>query len=199
AGAINRYFKQRRFNGLLCGQDSTVIAACPPDTHQSRTGIAHNGLHVSKVEVDKAVYSDEVSNALDALAQHIIRHLERLKQWCLTIDSLKKTIVRDDDQRVYCFTQVFYRLLGITATLLSLECKWLSRKTNNESSHVFCDLGNNRASAAASTAARTDSYEYHIGTIEGFFNLFAGLLCRALSYRRVCTRTKPAGSIAPNM
>ena len=56
--------------------DGAVFAAGPADTHQGRAGIAHDGLNVSKVEVDQAVDGNQVGNTLHALAQDVVGDLK---------------------------------------------------------------------------------------------------------------------------
>jgi len=47
-----------------------------PDRHQSCTTFTHDGAHVGEVQVDQPGDGDQLGNALDALAEHIIAILK---------------------------------------------------------------------------------------------------------------------------
>src|SRR5690348_18117487 len=48
-------------------------------SHQSRAGVVHDRAHVREVEVDQARDRDQVGDALDTLAKHVVRGAEGLQ------------------------------------------------------------------------------------------------------------------------
>ena len=69
-------------------------------------GVAHDRAHVGEVEVDEAGHGDQVGDALDALAEDVVRHPERLDDRRLLLDHLEQPVVLDHDQRVDVVAQV---------------------------------------------------------------------------------------------
>ena len=56
--------------------------------------------HVREVEVDEAGDRDQVRDPLDALAQHVVRHAERVDDRRVLVDHLQQPVVLDHDQGV---------------------------------------------------------------------------------------------------
>ena len=70
------------------------------DAHQRRAGVAHDRAHVGEVEVDEAGHGDQVGDPLDALAQDVVGHPERVDDRRALLDHLEQPVVLDHDQRV---------------------------------------------------------------------------------------------------
>ena len=82
-----------------------VLAAGDADAHQRRAGVAHDRAHVREVEVDQPGHRDQVGDALDALAQHVVGDAEGVDDRGALLDDLEQPVVRDDDQRVDLLAQ----------------------------------------------------------------------------------------------
>ena len=63
-------------------------------------GVAHDRAYVGEVQVDQSRDRDEVGDALHALAQNIVGHLERLDDGRALLDHLQQAIIGDDDEGV---------------------------------------------------------------------------------------------------
>ena len=55
-----------------------VFADRMPGAHQRKAHALHDGADVGEIDVDKAGDGDQVGDALDRLAQHVVRHFERV-------------------------------------------------------------------------------------------------------------------------
>ena len=91
------------------------------DAHQRRAGVAHDRAHVGEVEVDEPGHRDQVGDALDALAEDVVGHPERVDDRRLLLDDLEQPVVLDHDQRVDLVARArrcpCSRLLGAAAAL----------------------------------------------------------------------------------
>src|ERR1700704_51720 len=110
--AVDRRLEQRAGNGLLRGVLGPGVAGAVADAHQRLTGVLHDRLDVGEVEVDDARLGDEVGDALDALAEDVVRHAERFLEGRLGAGDLREPVVRDDDERVDLAAQGLDALLG---------------------------------------------------------------------------------------
>ena len=75
------------------------------DAHQRGAGVAHDRAHVGEVEVDEAGHGDQVGDPLDALAEDVVGHPERVDDRRLLLDHLEQPVVLDHDQRVDAVAQ----------------------------------------------------------------------------------------------
>ena len=64
------------------------------DAEQRRAGVGHDRPHVGEVEVDQAGQRDQVGDALDALAQHVVGDAERLDHRRLLVEHRQQPVVR---------------------------------------------------------------------------------------------------------
>ena len=74
--------------------------AAGADAHQRRAGVLHDRAHVGEVEVDQAGDRDQVGDALDALAQHVVGLAEGVEHRGAPLDDREQLLVGDHDQRV---------------------------------------------------------------------------------------------------
>ena len=96
-------------SAAFCARLSPLACA---DRHQGRAALAHHRADVRKVQVDQAGDRDQLGDALDALAQHVVRREERLLDRGLLVDDLQQPVVRDDDQRVDALAEPLDALFG---------------------------------------------------------------------------------------
>ena len=86
AGALDRLLQQRRRHRGLGRLGGARLAGRGPDAHQRRAGVLHDRAHVGEVEVDQAGDRDQVGDALDALAQHVVGLAERVEDARAALD-----------------------------------------------------------------------------------------------------------------
>ncbi len=120
-GAVDAHVQQRAGHGGLGGLDGPVVAAGPADRHESRSSFRHDPAHVGEVEVDVAGHRDQLRDALDALAQHVVGHEEGLDHRRLVVGDSKEAVVGDDDERVDLLLEVGDALVGVALALGPLE------------------------------------------------------------------------------
>src|SRR5450759_799164 len=58
------------------GNAGAIFTGSMANGHQGGSAFGHNGAHVCEVQVDQTGDGDQLGNALDALAQHVIGHPE---------------------------------------------------------------------------------------------------------------------------
>ena len=63
----------------LAATPKRSLASANANAHMRYALAFHDGLNVRKVQIDQAGHRDQVRNALDTLAQHIVCHAERIK------------------------------------------------------------------------------------------------------------------------
>src|SRR5215212_9913010 len=76
--AVHLGLEQRRLDRMRGGIHRARLARAHADPEQSGAGVGHDRSDVREVEVDQARERDQVRDALDALAQDVVRHAERL-------------------------------------------------------------------------------------------------------------------------
>src|SRR6266566_1505878 len=110
------------------------LAACLANCHQCRASRRHNGFHVSKVQVDKPWYRNQITNALNALAQHVICQTKSLFQRHFLISYLQEPIVWYGDKRIDVLFEIGDTLLSRGTALVPLEGEWFRDYANGQSS-----------------------------------------------------------------
>ena len=82
------------------------------DAHERRAGVLHDRAHVGEVEVDESGHGDDVADALDALAEHVVDDAEGVEDAGVLLDDVLEPVVGDRDQRVDLGLELLGRLLG---------------------------------------------------------------------------------------
>ena len=75
------------------------VAGREADAHERVAGVLHDRAHVGEVEVDQAGHRDQVADALDALAQHVVGDPERVEHRRRLVEHLEQPVVRDRRSR----------------------------------------------------------------------------------------------------
>ena len=112
-GALDGFLQQRRGDRLLGGLRRARLARGGADPHQRRPGVLHDRPDVGEVEVDQAGDRDQVGDALDALAQHVVGLAERVEDARAALDHREQLLVGDHDQRVHHLAQAVDPLLRL--------------------------------------------------------------------------------------
>src|SRR5438067_5459041 len=190
ARTIDRLLEEGRHDRLTRRVRGARLARPVPDTHERRSGIRHDRLHVREVEVDKTRHRDEVADALNALSQHVIDDAERVDHARLLLDDLEQAIVWDGDERVDLVDELSDALLGEEPALRALEAERLGHDGDGQRSHVLRDLGDDRSGARARAATHASGDEHHVRFLQGLVELLAVVLGRLAPDRRVGARAK---------
>ena len=132
------------------------------DCHQGRSGIAHDRLHVGEVEVDDARLGDQVGDARDTLAKHVIRHLERFRQRRTRIDHVNEALIRNRDQRIDLLAQTVDAVLSRTSPPGAFEIEWLGDDAHRERAGGTRQFGDHRRSAGPGATAHSGGDENHV-------------------------------------
>ncbi len=153
--------------------------------HVSAARVLHDAGHVSKVEVDEAGILDEVGNAGDGLAQHIVRDLEGVGQRDLLVSGVFQAVIGDDQQRIDLAEQLLDAGLGLIHTALALKLEGLGHHADREAAGLACDIGDRGGRAGTGAAAHAGGNEHHIGVLDGLGDVVAALLRGALADLRI--------------
>ena len=89
-----------RLDRLFGGVHRAALAGTVTDAHMRNAAVLHDRTHVRKVQIDQAGNDDQIGNALDALIQNVVRHLERFDHRRALADDLKQFVVRDHNKSV---------------------------------------------------------------------------------------------------
>ena len=84
-GAIDGSLQQRGGDGQLGRFLGLVLACGTAYAHVGKTGILHDGGHISEVQVDDAHLLDQVGDRLHRLTEHVICDLEGVGQGDLLV------------------------------------------------------------------------------------------------------------------
>ena len=161
AGALDARLEQRRGDGRRAASVARFWPD-PADAHQAAPR-AHDGAHVGEVEVDLARHGDQVGDALDALAQHVVGHAEGLRG--STARPPEEAVVRDHQQRVH-----LRRESSIPDSACSARCGPRSEGPGDDAQvrrPLAGELGDHGRSAGAGAAAQAGGHEHHVRTGEG--------------------------------
>src|SRR5579885_286390 len=105
ARPVDGRLEQRRGDRLAGRLDRPAVTAGVADAHHRRTGVGHDLLDVGEVGVDHAGRGQQVRDALDALEEHLVGHLERVDHRRLVVGLGEQPVIRDDDQCVHALAQ----------------------------------------------------------------------------------------------
>ena len=177
---VNAHFEQGAGNCHVDRINHAAVALAKAHRHQGRAALGHDGLHIGKVHIDQATLRDQVADALDALAQHVVRHLERLGEGSVFAGRLEQAVVGDNDQGIHDGAQLVNARLGGLAAMITLEGEGARHHAHGQRAEVVGDARQDGRSAGAGAAAHARRHEDHIGTLELlvdiFLVLFGGLL-----------------------
>ena len=99
-----------------------VFTGARANRHQRFARIGQNRFDVGKVDIDHTGFGDEVSHALDALAQHTVDNLEALQNRNPPLGvGFNQTIVGDHHQCIDIFAQLFEATLGLLQAFVTLK------------------------------------------------------------------------------
>ena len=123
--ACDRRLQKRAFHGCLDRNHSLILALSFADADVRNALVAHNGLHIRKVQIDDCGHIDQVGNPLHRLLQHLVRLHQRLGHARPFVNDFKNLIIWDHDQRVHTVAQLLNTGKRVVHTGLCLETERL--------------------------------------------------------------------------
>ena len=153
-GAVNRDLKQRAGDRRLGGIGGALVALAFADGDQRRAGLLHDGADVVEVQIDAGGHRDQLSDALDALAQHLVGNSHRLGHGRSLRDDGDQSIVRYDYKGVDLLAEGDDAFLGVQAALRTLEGKRLRDNRDGQRADLAGELGDDRSRAGCRSRRR---------------------------------------------
>ena len=153
---------ERRAQRALRSLSRAVLSGRVADSHERGAGVLHDRSDVGEVEVDEAGGRDQVTDPLDALAQHVIRDLERVDHRRRAVEHLEESVVGDDDDGVAGGAQLVDAALGCGSPAGSLEPKRRRDDPDREGSELACDSRYDRCGPGTRAAALACGDEDHV-------------------------------------
>ena len=198
-GTFDGGLEQRGGDGGTGGAERTTLAGAVADAHEGRTGIAHDHLDVGEVGVDETRRGDEVGDALHALEQDLVGHLERVEHGGLVVRHREQSVVRDDDEGVDLLLEGLDAGLGLGGAALALEGERPGDHTDGERTEALGDLGDDRGCTGAGAATLAGGDEDHVGALEGLLDLLAVRLGGRLADLGIGTGAETTGDLAADV
>ncbi len=190
--AVHARLQQRRRDGLLRRLDRAPVAGRHADAQQRVAGLGHDRADVGEVEVDQAGQRDQVGDALDALAQHVVGDLEGLDHRRVLVEHREQPVVGHHDQRVDLVGQRLHALVGLLATARALEAERLGDDADRERADLARDARQDRRRAGAGAPAGARGHEHHVRALEQRLDLVVLLHRRLAAEVRVRSRPEAA-------
>ena len=139
----------------------------------------------AKSRLIKPGLRDQIADAGDALAQHVVGVGERLVERRLLLDDLQDALVGNRDQRVDLRFELGDAVLGDLHALLAFERKRLGDDRDRQRAGLARELRDHRRGAGAGAAAHAGGQKDEIGAVEDHREIFARRFGRLASERRV--------------
>src|SRR5579875_445620 len=198
-GPLDRGLEQRARDGVAGRAHRPALAGARADAHDGRAGLVHHHLHVGEVRVDQPRHVDEVGDALDALEEDLVGHLEGLDDGSALVGDAEEPLVRDHDERVDLLPEPLDPLLGLVRAAAALEGERARHDADREGAEALCDLGDHRRRPGARAAALPGGDEDHVGALQHLLDLLEVLLGGLPAHLRVAAGTKSPGERAADV
>ena len=133
---------------------------------------------------------DEVGDALNALAQHVVGDPERLDHRGLLVEHAQQPVVGHDDQRVDLLGERGDAALGLLAAAGALEAERLGHDRDRERADFARDARDDRGRAGAGAAAGAGGDEDHVRALQQRLDAVVVLHRRLAADVRVRARSR---------
>jgi hypothetical protein len=167
----------------------TAIRAAPP--------FRHDGAHVGEVEVDQAGHGDQLRDALDALAQHVVSQAEGLLERGALVHDLQQPVVGDDDERIHLLLEPVDAALGRLQAPRAFKVKGLVTTPMVKAPTSLAICGDDGRRAGAGAAAQAGGDEHHVGAAQDLVQLFGRLFGGLLATSGLPPAPRPRVSLSP--
>ena len=159
----------------------------------------HDHLDVGEVGVDQAGCRDEVGDALHALQQHLVGHLERVQHRRLVVGDRQQPVVRDDDLGVDLLLELADALVGLDRAATALEQERAGDDGDGQRADALGDLGDDGRATGAGAATLAGGDEHHVGAPEHLFDLGPVVLRRLASDLGIRPRAEATGDLTTDV
>ena len=176
-----------------------VLAGRVADAHQRRAGVRHDRAHVGEVEVDQAGVRDQVADALDAVAQHVVGDPERVEHRGRLVEHLEQPVVRDHDQRVAGLAQRRHAVVGLLRAPRALELERRRHDADRQRAELARDPRDDRRGTGAGAATLAGRDEDHVGAAQRALDRVVAVLGRAAADLRVGAGAEALGELAADV
>ena len=197
-GALDARLEQRRADGgrvaASAARFSPPAAPMPMSAEPASLMIVRTS---AKSRLIEAGHGDQVGDALDALAQHVVGDAERLDDRRAPLDDLEQPVVRDHDQRVDAARAALGcppRPARRAACPSNANGRVTTPTVSAPSSRA--ELGDDRRRTGAGAAALAGGDEDHVGALERLLQLVARLLAACEPDRSGRRRRRGRASIS---
>jgi len=140
-------------------------------------------------------------DALDALAQHIVREREGLLDAGALVDQVEELVVGDDDQGVDARAQPLDAGLGRPAPPRAFEGERRRHDADGQDARLPREPGDHRRRAGADAAAHAAGHEHQVDVpdqrADGFARLFGRLFAPCWVAARAAALGQPSADLQP--
>ena len=117
-------------NGGFGSFDGAFVAFGFACAHHGFAHLVHHRANIGEIEIDKTWLNHQIGDACHARMQDFIGHGESLGKGCLRIGNAEQVLVRNDNQRIDFFGQLFNACLGRAHAPTAFEIKWRGNHTD---------------------------------------------------------------------
>ena len=135
----------------------------------------HDSLHIGEVQVDQGGLADEVRDALDALAKHVVGDTESFQHTGPLADHLEQPVVGNDHQGIHGLFQLVDTHVGVFHALLALKRKGFGDDSNGQAVVLPRHLSHDGRRAGAGAAAHSGRHEHQVRAFERLCNFLTAL------------------------
>jgi len=198
ARAVDGDVEQAAADRFLGGVAGAIFARSAAHSHQCGPALGHDGAHVSEVQVDQAGHGDQLGDALNTLAQHVVGHPKRFLQAGALVDDLQQPVVGNHDQGIHLALERLDARLGGLNAARAFEREGAGDHADRQGAQFFGDLGHHRRAAGAGATAHAAGDEDHIRAAHHFIQLVGALFGGLASNLRVAAGAQAARQLIPN-
>ena len=159
----------------------------------------HNGPDVREVQIDHGRQRDKVADALDALAQDVVRVTEGVFHGGRFGYEAQQLFIGHYYQRVHVGLQFRDALFGVLHALTPLKGERLGHDAYGQDTLIAGDLRYDGSRAGAGAAAHTAGHEYQIRALDDVEQLLTAFLSGALAYVRIRSRAQTLGKLLADL
>ena len=185
---------QRVFQRFADSLVQTSFALSETDTDQGDTAVAHRRVDIGEIDILFKIGRNDLGNALGGNRQCLISLAVGL--WNRHIGKIPQSFVVDDKQGVYVLRHLPNAFQRFYDLWTSFKDEGDRNDTDGKDSHIFGNLGNDRAGPRTGSSSHPRRNKSHAGTvvehIVDFF--FAFNRCGFSSFRNIAG-TKPVRRI----
>ena len=160
--------------------------------HHGFAWLAHHGAHVFKVNVDIAVFVDDLGNAADCIFQHIIGMGKGFVLRDFIAQNFEQLFIQHHNQRINIGFQLGQAQISIRHAAAAFKLKRLGHHANRQNTHFLGNAGNHRCSTGAGAATHAGCDEQHVGTVNRTANVVYRQLGSVTAFFRLAASAQAA-------